>query len=153
MRVPVSASVARNGEGKRAASTPLSYYKDAGKTFKDAGIDVVFYNANFGTTDEEFNREFEIAKAVGAQMMASSCKVSIAKRVVTFAEKHKMIVALHGHSDITDADAFATPESFPPLWQCRNTTAPIWTLGTSRLPISMPSPTFRRITTRLRTFT
>lgn len=99
-------------ERKRAANTPLSYYSDAGKTFRNAGIEVLVYNANFGETDDALDREFEIAKAVGAQMMASSCKVGIAKRAVPFAEKHKMILALHGHSDTTDPNAFATPESF-----------------------------------------
>ncbi|PYT16426.1 MAG: sugar phosphate isomerase/epimerase, partial [Acidobacteria bacterium] len=29
-----------------------------------------------------------------------------------FAEKHKMIVAMHGHSNLTDPNQFATPKSF-----------------------------------------
>jgi sugar phosphate isomerase/epimerase len=32
--------------------------------------------------------------------------------VIPFAEKHKMVVAFHGHSNITDPDEFATPQSF-----------------------------------------
>jgi sugar phosphate isomerase/epimerase len=32
--------------------------------------------------------------------------------VVPFAEKHKMIVAMHGHSDTKDPNQFSTPQSF-----------------------------------------
>jgi sugar phosphate isomerase/epimerase len=31
---------------------------------------------------------------------------------VPFAEKHKMVVAMHGHSDLKDPNQFAKPESF-----------------------------------------
>ena len=32
--------------------------------------------------------------------------------MVPFAEKHRMRVAMHGHSNLTDPNEFATPESF-----------------------------------------
>ena len=97
---------------KRALGIPIDYYREVGNKFKAAGIEIYIYNSAFGRTDEELDREFEIAKALGAQMIASSTTVSMAKRVVPFAEKHKMIVAFHGHSNITDPDEFATPQSF-----------------------------------------
>jgi sugar phosphate isomerase/epimerase len=97
---------------KRALATPIDFYRGVGSKFKDAGIEIHIYNSAFGRTDEELDREFEIAKALGAQMIASSTTVTMAKRVVPFAEKHKMVVAFHGHSNITDPDEFATPQSF-----------------------------------------
>ncbi len=107
-----AARKATDGEARtRAVRVLIDYYREVGKKFKNAGIEVHVYNAAFGRTDEELEREFEIAKAVGAQMMASSTTVSMAKRAAPFAEKHKMIVAFHNHSNITNQDQFGTPES------------------------------------------
>jgi|ERR1035437_375322 sugar phosphate isomerase/epimerase len=36
----------------------------------------------------------------------------MAKRLVPFAEKHKMVVALHGHANVTDPNEFSTPTTF-----------------------------------------
>ena len=90
---------------------PIAYYREVGKKFKEAGIEVHVYNAAFGRTDEEVDREFQIAKAVGARMIASSTTLSMAKRAVPFAEKHKMVLAFHNYSDTTDPERFATPQS------------------------------------------
>ena len=98
--------------GPAVTARAIDYYREVGKKFKATGIEIYVYNSAFGRTDEELDREFEIAKALGARTMASSTTVSMAKRVVPFAEKHKMIVAFHGHSNITDPDQFATPQSF-----------------------------------------
>ena len=38
--------------------------------------------------------------------------VSVAKRVAPYADKHKIKVAFHGHSNIKDPNEFAKPESF-----------------------------------------
>ena len=99
---------------KKRLTIPIDYYRQAGKKFKDAGIEVYAYNAMFvpADADQDLDREFEIAKAVGAQIVASSTTLTVAKRLVPLAEKHKMLVALHGHSGIADPDQFATPESF-----------------------------------------
>ena len=35
-----------------------------------------------------------------------------AKRVAPFADKHKMVVAMHNHSNVADPNEFATPQSF-----------------------------------------
>jgi sugar phosphate isomerase/epimerase len=53
-----------------------------------------------------------MAKALGAKAISTSTQVSVAKRVAPFADKHKMMVGYHGHSNITDPDEVATPESF-----------------------------------------
>ena len=94
MRAPVSASVARNGGGRARRQHALSYYKDAGKTFKDAGIDVVFYNANFGTTVQEFDRDRNSQSRRrsddGILLQGLDCQARSNIR-----RKHKMIVALH----------------------------------------------------------
>ena len=53
-----------------------------------------------------------MAKALGTNIITASTTVSVAKRIAPFAEEHKIVVAMHGHSNTTDPNEFATPESF-----------------------------------------
>jgi len=90
----------------------LDHFKNIRKQFKAAGIEIYAYNGGRFGTDQEIDRTFEQTKALGARMITSSGTLTLAKRIVPFAEKHKMIVAMHGHSDVKDPDQFAAPESF-----------------------------------------
>ena len=95
-------------------TTPMEYFKDIRKKFDAAGINLYGYNYSFNDsfTDEEIDRGFDMAKALGVKIITASTTLPVAKRVVPFAEKHKMIVAMHGHSNLTDPNQFAKPESF-----------------------------------------
>ncbi|MDQ6675771.1 MAG: sugar phosphate isomerase/epimerase [Acidobacteriota bacterium] len=95
-------------------SVPLSHFTDIRKKFDDAGVKLIAFNYSFNNSfsDEEIDRGFEFAKALGVDTITASTTLSVAKKVVPFAEKHKMIVAMHGHSDVKDPEQFATPESF-----------------------------------------
>lgn len=95
-------------------STPASYFKNVRKRFDDAGIDVFAYTLNFSQdfTDEELDKCFEQAKALQVQTIASSTQVTMLPRLKPLAEKHKMPVALHGHSDTKHPNEFSTPETF-----------------------------------------
>ena len=95
-------------------STPVEHYKAVRKRFDDAGITPFAYTVNFRKdyTDEEIDKAFEATKALGVNLIAASTQLSFAKRLVPFAEKHKVQVAMHGHSNVKDPDEFATPESF-----------------------------------------
>jgi sugar phosphate isomerase/epimerase len=94
--------------------TSADHYKAVRKRFDDAGITPFAYTVNFRKdyTDEEIDKAFEAAKAFGVNLIAASTQLSVAKRLVPFAEKHKVQVAMHGHSNVTDPDEFATPDSF-----------------------------------------
>ncbi len=94
--------------------TPLDHFRGIKKKFDAAGMSVYGYNYSFARdfTDEEIDRGFEMARALGAEIITASTTLPVARRVVPFAEKHKMIVAMHGHSNLTDPNEFATPESF-----------------------------------------
>jgi sugar phosphate isomerase/epimerase len=70
------------------------------------------YNMSGNTTDEEIEYAFNMAHGLGAKAITSSTQVSVAKRIAPFADKHKMRVGFHGHSNLTNPDEFATPESF-----------------------------------------
>jgi sugar phosphate isomerase/epimerase len=95
-------------------STPLDHFTGIRKKFDAAGIELQAYNYSFNDsfTDGEIDRGFEIAKALGAGFITASATVSSAKRVAPFADKHQMVVAMHNHSNVKDANEFATPESF-----------------------------------------
>ena len=108
------AQKAREDLRKWRIETPLDHFTAIKKKFDTAAIRVYAYNYSFnGTmTDEEIDRGFDITKALGAELITASTNLTVAKRVVPFAEKHRMIVAMHGHSNTSDPNEFCTPESF-----------------------------------------
>lgn len=95
-------------------TTPMSHFHDVRKQFDDAGIDVYAYTLNFSKdfTDEELAKCFEQARAMGVHTIASSTQVSMLPRLKPLAEKHKILVAVHGHSDTKHPDEFSSPETF-----------------------------------------
>jgi hypothetical protein len=105
---------ARNDLRTWRTTVSMDHFKGLKKKFDDAGINIYAYNYSFNTsfTDDEIERGFEMAKALGVHAITASTTVSVAKRVAPFADKHKMIVAMHGHSNITNPEEFAKPESF-----------------------------------------
>jgi len=94
--------------------TPLDHFRAVKKKFEAAGISIYAWNyspdASF--TDAEIDRGFEQAKALGAEIITSSTTIDVATRIAPLAEKHKMVVAMHGHSNVAKAGEFASPESF-----------------------------------------
>ncbi len=94
--------------------TPLDHFHSIRKKFQSANITVRAFNYSFNDsfTDEEIDRGFEMARALGAEFITASSTLSAVKRVAPSAEKHKMIVAMHNHSNLKDPNEFATPESF-----------------------------------------
>jgi sugar phosphate isomerase/epimerase len=94
--------------------TPLDHFAGIKKKFDAAGLRVFAFNYSFNPsfTDEEIDRGFEIARALGAGFITASTTLDLARRLVPFVDKHKMVVAMHGHSKVDDPNEFATPESF-----------------------------------------
>ena len=108
------AKVSREDLRKWRLETPLDHFSAIRKKFNAAKITINAYNYSFNDsfTEPEIDRGFEMARALGAGFITASSTLSSAKRVVPFAEKHKMIVAMHNHSDVKNPNEFATPESF-----------------------------------------
>ena len=94
--------------------TPLDHVRNIGKRFKDAGIAVHAFNYSFNRSmsDAEIDRGFETARGLGAEIITASSTLDVAPRVAPYADKHKMVVAMHNHSDLKDPNEFATPASF-----------------------------------------
>ena len=106
----------RSREALRAfrTATPLDHFRAIRKKFDAAGIVISAFNYSFGAdfTDQEIDRGFEITRALGARIITASTTLEVARRVKPFAEKHQMDVAMHNHSNTSDPNEFATPESF-----------------------------------------
>ena len=94
--------------------TPLSHFEAIRDRFTAAGLTIYGFNYSFNDSfsDDEIDRGFEIARALGAEIITASSTLSAMKRVVPFAARHQMVVAVHNHSNISDPNEFARPESF-----------------------------------------
>jgi len=105
---------AREDLRKWRLETSLDHFREIKKKFASAGISIYAYNysPNPSYTDAEIDRGFEMTRALGADIITASTTLDVAKRIKPFAEKHKMVVSMHGHSNITDPNEFATPASF-----------------------------------------
>jgi sugar phosphate isomerase/epimerase len=108
------AEARRQALRKWRLSVPLDEFQAVRKKFDDAGITLFAFNISFREdfTDEEIDRGFEMAKALGVKVITASSTLPAAKRVAPFAEKHQIVVAMHGHSNLEDPNEFAKPESF-----------------------------------------
>ncbi len=92
----------------------LDHFRSVRKKFDAAGITIFAYcyNMNASFTDAEIDRGFEMTKALGTDIMTTSTQMDVAKRIAPLADKHKIVVGLHGHSNVNDANEFATPDTF-----------------------------------------
>ncbi len=107
---------AENGREKLRAfrlETPLSHYEQIGEKFHVAGIDLYAFNYSVRDdfTDEEIERGFEMAKAMGAQVITASGTISVVSRVDRYAKRYDMRVGMHNHSRHRENE-FATPADF-----------------------------------------
>jgi sugar phosphate isomerase/epimerase len=92
---------------------PLGELKGVRKKFDDAGIEIYALNYSFreNWSDGELEHGFEIANALGVKYITASSNVTTSKRLSPIAEKHKIYVAFHNHSNIKPNE-FARPEDF-----------------------------------------
>jgi len=94
--------------------TSLDFFKGVRKKFDDAGVLLYAFNYSFRKefTDEEIDRGFVIAQAMGVKYITASSNVSVAHRVDAYAKRYKIMVGFHGHSSVDNPDEFSTAETF-----------------------------------------
>jgi hypothetical protein len=70
--------------------------------FEEAGVALQAYNLSFNDsfTDLEIEKGFDQAKALGVKLITASSNLKTVPRLVPFAEKYKMTVAMHNHRNI-----------------------------------------------------
>jgi sugar phosphate isomerase/epimerase len=95
-------------------SRTTDQFKAARKKFEDAGlaIQIVKVDTLNDMDDAVVDYCFVLAKTVGAHAISCEIPLSRTKRMGAFADKHKMMVGYHGHTNITDPEAFGKPESW-----------------------------------------
>ncbi len=113
---PPTAAQLANREAIRAwrLGPGLGEVRAAGKQFQRAGIRILAFNFSLkdGYGNDEIERGLQMTRALGTDIMAASTTLTMAKRVVPLFEKHKVFLSVHGHSNLSDPNQFATPESF-----------------------------------------
>ncbi len=95
-------------------SAPMSQFQDLRNKWEDAGvrIQIVKYDGVDTMSDDEADYTFALAKALGAHAISCEIPLSRTKWYGQFAAKHKMMVGYHGHTNITNPEAFGRPESW-----------------------------------------
>jgi sugar phosphate isomerase/epimerase len=69
------------------------------KMYNDAGVNIHIQKTDFGKSDEEIDFNFQIAKALGCTGITLERSEEMAKKLAPFADKHKIWVAFHNHTD------------------------------------------------------
>ena len=111
---PEARRQARDELRRWRVETPLTHFESIRDRFTAAGLTIYAFNYSFtdSFSDPEIDRGFEMARALGAEIITASSTLSAMRRVVPFAERHQMLVAVHNHSNTSDPNEFATPDSF-----------------------------------------
>jgi len=110
----VEPKLSRDELRKWRTTVSLDHFRQIRKKFDDAGVLLYAYNYSFrdSFSDEEIARGFEMAKALGVNIITASSTLSVVDRVDREAQKARIKVGFHGHSDVKHPNEFSTPESF-----------------------------------------
>ncbi len=82
-------------------TAPLEGFRRVREKFDRAGVPLFSYNLSFRDdfTDEEIDRGFQMALALGTKIITASSPVSVFPRLAPFAERYGVRVALHNHAN------------------------------------------------------
>ncbi len=94
-------------------TVPLAHFEQIRSQVDRAGLELSAYNLSFKDhfSDEEIARGFEMAAALGVDVITSSANMNSVYRIAPLARRHGIAVAMHNHSRI-DPNEFATPDDF-----------------------------------------
>ncbi|MEK7830289.1 MAG: hypothetical protein AAB401_04340 [Acidobacteriota bacterium] len=104
-------------------TVPMDHFTAIKAKFNAAGIKLQAYNLSFNDSfsDEEIDRGFLMAKALGVKLITASSTLTTAKRVAPFADKHRLMFGGHNHANIKDPNEFAHPRASPRSCPTRST--------------------------------
>jgi sugar phosphate isomerase/epimerase len=69
------------------------------KMYNDAGVNIHIHKIGFGQSDEDIDFNFQVAKALGCVGITTERSEALAKKLAPFADKHKVWVAFHNHTN------------------------------------------------------
>jgi len=95
-------------------SVSMDKYKEIRKKYDDAGvtIHIVKFGLNTSMPAEEIDYCFQVAKALGCKAITCEPPLSQTKQLGEYAAKHQITLGYHGHSNMTNEEAFAKPSSW-----------------------------------------
>ncbi|MHB1034036.1 MAG: sugar phosphate isomerase/epimerase family protein [Pirellulales bacterium] len=79
--------------------TQLAKCRELRKMYNDAGVTIHLHKIDFGQSDEEIDFNFQVAKVLGCVGITTERSEPLAKRLAPFADKHKIWVAFHNHTN------------------------------------------------------
>jgi len=86
-------------------SISMDKYHALRKMYNDAGVNIHIVKfgsiGNPGMTDEEISYYFNVAKALGARGITRELSEEAAKRLGPIADKHKIMIGFHNHTQMT----------------------------------------------------
>jgi len=77
----------------------LAKCRELRKMYNDAGVNIHIHKMGFGQSDEEIDFSFLVAKALGCTGLTTERNAILAARVAPFADKHKIWVGFHNHTN------------------------------------------------------
>ncbi len=69
--------------------------------YNNAGVNIHIHKFPFGPTGDDIDFNFEIAKALGCKAITTERNDQQVKRLAPFAEKHRIWIAFHNHTNNT----------------------------------------------------
>jgi sugar phosphate isomerase/epimerase len=81
---------------------PLSHFEGVRREFSDAGINIMCYMGMDWQTDQELERDFQIAKALGARYLGRPEGLPRIRRMAQAAEKHNFPIYVHNEREGED---------------------------------------------------
>jgi sugar phosphate isomerase/epimerase len=85
-------------------SVSMDKYRALRKMYNDAGVNIHIVKfgsiGNRGMTDGEIDYYFNVAKALGAKGITRELSEDAAKRLGPIADKHKIVIGFHNHTQI-----------------------------------------------------
>ena len=110
----VEPKLGRHELRKWRTTVSMDHFRGVRKKFDDAGVLLYAYNYSFRDdfTEEEIARGFEMAQALGVGILTASSTLTVVDRVDREAQKARIKVGFHGHSDVKHPNEFSTPETF-----------------------------------------
>jgi sugar phosphate isomerase/epimerase len=105
---PIQSFAGITGGGKKGASAAkptdtqreaqLAKCRELRKIYNDAGINIHIHKMGFGSSDEDIDFSFQVAKALGCVGVSLERNEKMAEKLAPFADKHKIWVAFHNHT-------------------------------------------------------
>lgn len=88
---------ARPTDAQREAQ--LARCRELRKLYNEAGVNIHIHKIGFGQSDEEIDFNFQVARALGCIGITTERNEAQARKLAPFADKHKIWVAFHNHTN------------------------------------------------------